>query len=137
MRANLFSLIAVLALFFFTIVVGCDSCADEDDDDCESDDDESPADDDTADDDQGDDDLLDDDTEQPYDPALCEPCMESFYDACQFDLELDGAEVSQDEAVLSCEDVEYLFWPCQIECCQEYGEACIDLYQCAQECAEE
>ena len=130
-------------------IYGCSSCNGDDDDDDGSpadDDSDDDSDDDTADDDTADDDTADDDTEDddvddddqpPYDTALCAPFMEAFYVTCHFQLELEGTIVDQEAATASCEEVEYLAWPCLVDCYLDYGNACIALYDCTMECTEE
>jgi hypothetical protein len=104
------------------------ACGDDDDDDHgggSGDDDQSPG----ADDDQADDDL-----EPPYDPAQCEPFVEAWYDLCHLELTIGENALTAEQAVTSCEEFQYDFWICAITCFEDYGAACIDLYDCVSGC---
>lgn len=127
-------LIFMVALSLYA-AAGC-SCDDNDDDDCDDNDDDAAdddADDDTADDDMADDDIDDDDT-PPYNTELCEPAMAAIYEDCHLEIVIEETPLTREEAVASCENVEYLFWPCALDCYLEYDDACLDLYLCLQEC---
>jgi len=134
--------LALLAILTLGVAVGCDCDDDDDDDDNDDNDDDNndsvdddTADDDSADDDSGDDDSGDDDTTTiPYDTAECAPFVEAFYDDCQFTLQIDETELDAAEAQASCETYEYLFWPCAVECFLDFGNGCVELYDCIMEC---
>jgi hypothetical protein len=106
------------------------ACGDDDDDDNDNDDTGGVDDDDASPDDDD-----DNDDEPPYDAADCAPFVAACYETCHFELEIGGATLDADQALASCEGYEYTFWICGLACFEEYGEACVELYECLQECA--
>ncbi|HPM76221.1 MAG TPA: hypothetical protein PK961_03950 [bacterium] len=144
-------LFLILAALCLTLAGGC-SCDDDDDDnddndssDNDDDDDNDAADDDTTDDDDADDDddTTDDDADDddddtpPYNTELCEPAMAAIYEDCHLSITVGETPLTREEAVASCENVEYLFWPCALDCYLDYEEDCLAMYVCLQECIAE
>ena len=129
---------ATLAWVFLLMAGGCSSCNesknddDDDDNDDTGDDDQTPGDDDSTPDD--DDTTADDDIVPPYNTGSCAPCMTAIYETCQLTIELAGESLTQEEAVQSCEDYQYYLRACVIDCFDDNGDACIDLYLCLQGC---
>jgi len=102
-------LFLILAALCLTLAGGC-SCDDDDDDD-----DDTP----------------------PYNIELCEPAMAAIYEECHLSITVGETPLTREEAVASCENVEYLFWPCALDCYLDYEEDCLAMYVCLQECIAE
>ncbi len=146
MKKFLVLFLLILAALCLSLTGAC-SCDDDDDDNDDNDSGDDDDDDDDTDDDMVDDDTTDDDTDDdaddddddtpPYNTELCEPAMEAVYEECHLSITVGETPLTQEEAVASCENVEYLFWPCALDCYLDYEEDCLAMYACLQECIAE
>ncbi|MDP8224065.1 MAG: hypothetical protein P9L99_11955 [Candidatus Lernaella stagnicola] len=112
------------------------ACGDDDDDD----NDDAGADDDATDDDTTDDDATDDDSGDddgalvpPYDPEDCGPFIDAWYETCHLAISFDELELTAEDAIRSCEDFEYNFWTCAIDCYTSNDDECVELFECVQQ----